>query len=176
MTIRWAGRAAAIASALLAAACAGADKPPPAGEPTFYASMAKPGAQLDAGAAASMITGYRTNNGLGAVALDPELMRLAHEHTRSMVEKNKLEHNLGRSFQDRLKRGGYDAKVAVENVSAGYHTLAEAFSGWRDSPPHKANMLNRGVTRMGIAAIHAPNSKYKVFWTLILAAPDDRRG
>src|SRR5687768_18003451 len=90
MTIRWAGRTTVIAAALLAAACAGADKPPPAGEPTFYASMAKPGAQLDAGAAASMITGYRTNNGLGAVALDPELMRLAHEHTRSMVEKNKL--------------------------------------------------------------------------------------
>ena len=60
--------------------------------------------------------------------------------------------------------------MAVENISAGYHTLAEAFSGWRDSPPHKANMLNRSVTRMGIAAVYAPNSKYKVFWTLIMAA------
>jgi hypothetical protein len=29
---------------------------------------------------------------------------------------------------------------------------------------------------MGIAAIYAPNSKYKVFWSLILAAPDERRG
>jgi hypothetical protein len=29
---------------------------------------------------------------------------------------------------------------------------------------------------MGIAAIYTPKSKYKVFWTLILAAPDDRRG
>jgi hypothetical protein len=29
---------------------------------------------------------------------------------------------------------------------------------------------------MGIAAVYTPNSKYKVFWTLILAAPDDRRG
>jgi uncharacterized protein YkwD len=167
--------AAAVGLALSLAACAG-DKPPPAGEPTFYRSMAKPGAELDAGAAQSMITGYRQNNGLGAVVLDAELMRLAHEHTRAMVEKNKLEHNLGRPFAERLKRGGYDAKVAVENVSAGYHTLAEAFSGWRDSPPHKANMLNRNVTRMGIAAIYAPNSKFKVFWTLILATPDDKRG
>jgi uncharacterized protein YkwD len=63
----------------------------------------------------------------------------------------------------------------VENISAGYHTLAEAFSGWRDSPPHRANMLNKNVNRMGIAAEYAPGSKYKVFWTLILAAPDDRR-
>ena len=75
-----------------------------------------------------------------------------------------------------VKRSGYDAKVAVENIGAGYHTLAEAFSGWRDSPPHRANMLHSGVTKMGIAAVYSPNSKYKVFWTLILAAPDDRRG
>jgi len=60
--------------------------------------------------------------------------------------------------------------LAVENVSAGYHTLAEAFSGWRDSPPHKANMLKGGVTKLGIAASYAPNTKYKVFWTLILAS------
>jgi hypothetical protein len=29
---------------------------------------------------------------------------------------------------------------------------------------------------MGIAAVYAPNSKYKVFWTLIMASPDDREG
>jgi hypothetical protein len=32
-------------------------------------------------------------------------------------------------------------------------------------------MLNRGATRMGIAAVYAPNSKYKVFWALVLAGP-----
>jgi hypothetical protein len=36
-------------------------------------------------------------------------------------------------------------------------------------------MLNSGVTRMGIAAVYSPKSKYKVFWALILAAPDERR-
>jgi hypothetical protein len=29
---------------------------------------------------------------------------------------------------------------------------------------------------MGIAAAYAPKSKYKVFWALILAEPDERRG
>jgi hypothetical protein len=37
-------------------------------------------------------------------------------------------------------------------------------------------MLHSGVTKMGIAAVYSPKSKYKVFWALILAAPDDRRG
>jgi uncharacterized protein YkwD len=81
-----------------------------------------------------------------------------------------------RAFPERLRASGYDAKVAVENIGAGYHTLAEAFSGWRGSPPHRANMLRSGVTRMGIAAVYAPQSKYKVFWALILAAPDGQPG
>ena len=36
----------------------------PKAEPSFYRNLAQPGAQLDAAAAASMISGYRTNNGL----------------------------------------------------------------------------------------------------------------
>jgi uncharacterized protein YkwD len=74
----------------------------------------------------------------------------------------------------RIKRSGYNARVAVENISGGYDTLSEAFSGWRESPPHRENMLKPGVTKMGIAAVYAPNSRYKVFWAMILAAPDDR--
>ena len=58
--------------------------------------------------------------------------------------------------------------TAVENVSAGYHTLAEAFSGWRDSPPHNRNMLEPKMRRMGIAAAYAPDTKYKVFWALVM--------
>ena len=79
-----------------------------------------------------------------------------------------------RRWRKRLNAAGYPATVAVENVSAGYHTLAEAFSGWRDSPPHRENMLKNGVTNLGIAASYAPNTKYKVFWTLILASADKR--
>ncbi len=164
------------AAFLLAAAlsaCA-ADNPPPE-QPSFYQSLARPGAVLDAEAAASMISGYRTNNGLEALTIDPELMRLADAQASAMAKRDKLDHDLIKPFPARLKSAGYRAKQAAENVSAGYHTIAEAFSGWRDSPPHRANMLLKGATRMGIAAVYVPTSKYKVYWSLILAAPDDRR-
>jgi uncharacterized protein YkwD len=150
------------------------DRGPPAGEPSFYRGLARPGAQLDAHAAQSMISGYRRNNALSAVVLDPALMRIANEHARAMASRNQMDHTVGgRTFINRIKSSGFNAKLAVENVGAGYHTLAEAFSGWRDSPPHRANMLRRGVTHMGIAAVYAPNTKYKVFWCLVLAAEDD---
>ncbi|MCC7348277.1 MAG: CAP domain-containing protein [Variibacter sp.] len=164
-------------SVLTLAACGSlSDRAPPAGEPSFYQSMARPGARLDLAAAQSMISGYRRNNGLSAVVVDPALTRMAEQQARAMAARNVVEHTVGgRTFIDRMKASGFDGKFAVENVGAGYHTLAEAFSGWRDSPSHRANMLRGGATHMGIAAIYAPNSKYKVFWCLVLAAADDSR-
>jgi uncharacterized protein YkwD len=163
--------AAAIFLILLLAGCAAEA---PVQEPAMYANMANPGARLDTIAAATMISQYRQNNGLGSVVVDPELVKLAEAQSQVMASQNKLDHDVKAPLAKRLNASGYPANLAVENVSAGYHTLAEAFSGWRDSPPHKANMLKSGVTKLGIAASYAPNTKYKVFWTLILASTDAR--
>jgi uncharacterized protein YkwD len=171
LAVRLAGALAAVSLA----GCAADRDPPQVSEPSFYRSMASAGAQLDAATAASMISGYRRNNGLTEVTVEPALMKLAEAQARAMAARDKLDHDVIHGFAERIKGSGYDAKVAVENIGAGYHTLAEAFSGWRDSPPHRANMLRKGVTRLGIAAVYAPQSKYKVFWSLILAAPDDER-
>lgn len=160
-------------SALALAGCAA--EYTPSGQPSFYASLAQPGAKVDAAAAASMISGYRANNGQGAVTLDPQLMALAEAQATTMANRDKLDHNAGKPFVNRLKASGYDAKVAAENIGAGYHTLAEAFSGWRDSPPHRTNMLLNGATRMGIATAYTPSSKYKVYWAFIIAEPDEKK-
>jgi uncharacterized protein YkwD len=166
---------AAAAAGLAGCGWFGDRAPPPPDQPSFYRSMAAPGAVVDADTAVSMISQYRQNNGLAPLTLDPVLMRLAADQAGIMASRDKLDHSAGRSFQDRMKASGYNPKAAAENVSAGYHTLDEAFSGWRDSPPHRANMLLKEATRMGIAAAYSPSSKYKVFWTLILAAPGDNR-
>jgi uncharacterized protein YkwD len=173
MIFRLSLRLLAVAALAGLAACAAEQLP---GEPSFYRSLATADAKIDAATAASMISGYRGNNGLTTVTVDPDLMKLAEAQAQAMASRDKLGHDVVRAFDARLKAQGYHAKAAAENVSAGYHTLAEAFSGWRDSPPHRANMLLNGATRMGIAAVYAPKSKYKVFWALILAAPDDKRG
>jgi uncharacterized protein YkwD len=164
------------ATAAGVAGCASSDVAPTVTEPGFYKNLAQAGVVLDAQSAAAMISNYRQNNGLTTVALDPTLMRLAQEQAQAMVARHKMDHDVARPFKARITGSGFDAKVAAENVSAGYHTIAEAFSGWRDSPHHRANMLLKGATHMGIAAVYAPGSKYRVFWALILAAPDDKQG
>jgi uncharacterized protein YkwD len=160
--------AAALVVTLLLAGCA---SEAPVSTPSMYVDIASADAKLDPVAAAAMISQYRQNNGLGTVEVDAALMKLAEIQASAMASANKLDHDGHAPLAKRLNGAGYPAAKAVENVSAGYHTLAEAFSGWRDSPPHRANMLSTGVTKLGIAASYAPNTKYKVFWTLILAEP-----
>jgi len=163
----------ALAALLALAGCAAEtfDKPaptPPA-SPSFYASMAKPGAKIDAQGAAEMISLYRANHGLERLTVDPGLMEEARRQAEAMAGADKLSHEVRGTLTDRLNHAGFAKSKAVENVSAGYHTVAEAFSGWRDSKPHNANMLAPGMTKMGIATAYNPNSRYHVFWTLVLA-------
>ncbi|MDB5632502.1 MAG: Allergen V5/Tpx related [Tardiphaga sp.] len=165
--------AVAILGFLLLGGCAG-DIAPSTEQPTMYLSMANGGAKLDPVAAASMISLYRQNNGLGTVVVDPALMTLAENQSTAMAKRNKLDHDVAAPLAKRLNTSGYPATLAVENVSAGYHTMAEAFSGWRDSPPHRANMLKSGVTKLGISATYATNTKYKVYWTMIQATTETK--
>ena len=163
------GIAISLALALLAGCNAAPEpvSPATAPEPTMYRSLAAAGARVDPVAARDMISLYRRNSGLGALTLDDNLQRVAEAQARDMAQSGDLaaRGELG----DRLAGVGVQTQAAVENVSAGYRTLAEAFSGWRDSAPHNARMLDRRVKRMGIATAYAPGAKYKVYWALVLA-------
>jgi uncharacterized protein YkwD len=163
-------RSLALALPLALAGCAEAPTlaPQVSRTPSMYRSLAADGAVVDANAARDMISLYRSNKGLGPLAVDPGLQRVAEAQARAMATDGKISHDSHGSLTQRLSAAGYGKNVAVENVSAGYHTLAEAFSGWRDSPPHNSNMLAKGMKRMGIATAYAPGAKYKVFWTLVL--------
>jgi len=156
-------------SALALAACQ-SEKPVQRSQtPSFYVSMAKADAAVDAAMARDMISAYRGNNGLRPLALDPDLQAAAQATADAMAAADKP--SSADAFKARLAAAGYAAPAA--NLSAGYHTLAEAFSGWRESPQHNRVLLDSKATRIGIATAYAPHSKYKVYWALAVAA--DRR-
>lgn len=159
----------AAATGVTLAGCASAPPPPPLpeGQPAFYRNLAASGAKVDTAAARDMISIYRANKGLGPLTLDPTLQQAAQAQADAMARAGQVTHGPG-PLQSRLSRFGANPGRAAENVSAGYYTMAEAFSGWRDSRPHNANMLNPAVKRMGIATAYAPGTKYKVYWALIV--------
>src|ERR1700744_3761199 len=74
--------------------------------PAMYINMADPGAHLDEQVAASMISQYRQNNGLGAVVIDPDLMRLAESQSQGMSAKNKLDPDVRAPLPQRLSAPG----------------------------------------------------------------------
>jgi uncharacterized protein YkwD len=123
---------------------------------------------VNAAAMASLVSAFRREHGLGPVTVDPTLTHLAHEQARNMAAYNMIGHDVGRSFSER--RRGIRARVVVENLGAAYGSVAEAFAGWRDSPSHRANMLDPDMTRLGIAAAPTSDSYYRVFWALMMAS------
>ncbi len=127
-----------------------------------------------AATAQAAISRYRAEHGLPAVTPDPRLMQLAAEQARAMARSGALEHDVDKPFAARMVR--YDPDVAVENIAGGTRDFTATLALWKRSPGHDANLRRAGVTRFGIASAQAPQSKYRVFWALIMAGSDGHRG
>lgn len=161
----------AIAISAVVAACAPADKTPP-----IYSNLSVAGNTLNQAEAAALINAYRQGEGLTPLSVNQILTRQSASEARtiaSRVTSNRpgvvIKPIPG--IKDRLTAAGYSAGFVDQNVGAGYFTLAEAFSGWRQSNQHRKTLLAAEATEMGLAAVRVPNVKYKVYWSLIVAAP-----
>lgn len=154
----------AVAALLGLGGCTEAARPAST-QPSLYADLGHPGARLDTGQARAMISAYRVNAGLGALRLDPALQAAAEREAAMMARADKPAS--ADAVKRRLIADGTSAPDA--NLSAGYRSLAQAFSGWRDSPQHDRVMKSANATRMGIATAYAPGSKYAVYWALVVA-------
>lgn len=138
-----------------------------AGVAPFYRKLDQAQAQVDIRAAEEVITAYRRKHGLGPIKVDASLnaSALASAQASARIDKPVSADALKAKL---VAQGVRDPGI---NLSAGYRTLAEAFSGWRDSPPHNRVLLQKSATRFGVATVYAPGSKYKVYWALIVAEP-----
>lgn len=143
--------------------------------PAYYDNLASATAVVDQQVAAQMISQYRANHGLGAVTVDPALTAIAASQARAMADAGSVTASLPKAqrLATRMTSIGEPETHAVENVSGGYRTFAEAFSGWRESPKHNAVMLDEKATRLGLATAYSPTAKHKVFWSLVMAASKD---
>jgi hypothetical protein len=59
--------------------------------------------------------------------------------------------------------------AGAENIAAGTRDFPTTLAMWKRSSGHNANLLNRSMTRIGIASAQSSNSRYGTFWALILA-------
>jgi uncharacterized protein YkwD len=128
---------------------------------------------LNPEAARDIINAYRKQNGLKPLKLDTALTNAAKAHSRDLSKWDRISHygSDGSNPWDRVKRVGYNARLAAENVGTGQATFEEVMKGWQESPGHNKNLLLADAEFMGIALVTEPGTEFKSFWTLVLASP-----
>jgi len=83
----------------------------------------------------------RARSGLPPLAADSQLMSGARTHARWMAQNRNLSHGSG----------------VAENIGMGQTSASEAVTSWMQSSGHRANILDGGHTRIGVAMAHSAN-------------------
>lgn len=147
--------AAGLLTGALAACVGGAGSPSTGLSSGLTAPLNTAGAQMDRGAALSIVNHYRSTRGVGQLRGDS----LLDQQAQAVAAQYAATGNAPSA----------PAGVSVMRLSAGYETLAETFSGWRNSPADANAMASGVASRAGFAAVYNPNSNYGTHWVMLLA-------
>jgi uncharacterized YkwD family protein/spore coat assembly protein SafA len=107
----------------------------------------------------------RAKNGLPALKADWELSRVARYKSADMRDKRYFSHTsptYGSPFT-MMKNFGITYRTAAENIAQGQRTAAEVVKAWMNSPGHRANILNKSMTHIGVG--YAKGGSGGHYWT-----------
>lgn len=96
------------------------------------------------------VNAVRRAHGARPLGVGPALRRAARAHSVDMARRGYFDHG---PFEQRLRRFGVRSRVIGENLA---YTSASGFSAgvvvrmWLASPPHRAILLDRSFSRIGI--------------------------
>lgn len=108
----------------------------------------------------------RRDRGLPTFCVDPKLTRAAEDHSRDMLARNYFSHDTkgsGATFDQRIRREGYDYRAAAENIAWGSGSLGNPSSimrGWMKSDGHRKNILSRRYREVGIGVAEGTYQGY----------------
>lgn len=118
----------------------------------------------------------RAAAGLPALVADPRLAAAAQGHSADMAARRFYAHTSpeGGTPADRALAAGCRSDGIGENIACGQRTAAEVVRGWMDSPGHRANILRRAFTLIGVG--YATGGRAGTYWTQMFGAPVTHRG
>ena len=128
-----------------------------------------------------MTNAFRRESKLGEVKPNAALTAAARAFAEYLARTGKFAHEAdGRQPAQRAEASGYRYCRVAENLamnldSRGFQTLAlagAAVEGWKDSPGHRANMLQRTVTEIGVAIARAPDPDPKFISVQLFGRPE----
>ena len=125
------------------------------------------------GASASAV-GYvaevRSENGMPPLQSDSTLEAAALDQARLMAASGSMAHTTGWRFDFATRMARRDIPgPAAENIAAGRFDTRRVIEVWRDSPPHRRNMLDARMTRFGLAYATSDKDPAVRYWAMVLA-------
>jgi uncharacterized protein YkwD/stress response protein SCP2 len=119
----------------------------------LWASPLTPeGVSRTAAEVVALTNSARGRTGLPPLAVDARLTTAAQAHCADMVARDFYAHTSPDGAQpwDRAAAAGSRLRTIGENIACGQRSPAEVVDGWMNSPGHRANILKREFTRIGI--------------------------
>ena len=119
-------------------------------------------AQVEA-ASFDLINQDRRQQGLPELTMNQQVAAVARAHSADMRDRNYFAHidPDGKTLDDRLKSAGIRFNNAGENI-AHVTDLSDpasfANTSFLNHPEHRANLLNRQFTRVGVGVVRSGNS------------------
>jgi len=111
------------------------------------------GAKDDAEALHRMVNAARVAEGVGSLARDASLDKLALAHVEEMVKAKMVGHDVGDGdLRVRIQRAGLRTSIAGENLASA-RTIENAHRALWASPSHRGNLLLDQFNRVGVAAM-----------------------
>ena len=113
----------------------------------------------------------RAKYGLPALKSHWELARVARYKSQDMIDKNYFSHQsptYGSPFK-MMESFGLRFSAAGENIAYGQRTPQEVVNAWMNSPGHRANILSKTYTHIGVGA--AKKSNGTLYWTQMFMKP-----
>ena len=112
----------------------------------------------------------RLKNKLPPLKLNLTLSKVARAHSENMARQGKMVHVLdGKDQFARIKGSGYRYRYAGENLGRGDVEVAEMVELLMKSPGHRANILKKEYTEVGVGM--APGPKDITYYTQVFASP-----
>jgi uncharacterized YkwD family protein len=119
----------------------------------------------------TLVNAERAKAGLPALKANAELSNVARLKSQDMIDKNYFSHTsptYGSPF-DMMKKFGIKYSAAGENIASGYPTAKAVVDGWMNSPGHRANILSKSFTEIGVGL--AKSSNGTSYWTQMFINP-----
>jgi uncharacterized protein YkwD len=113
----------------------------------------------------------RKKEGLPALKANATLFAAARGHSKNMANKGEMKHVLdGKDASKRLKDAGYTYSWYGENIAMGTRvSLDQIMKQWMESKGHRANILEKKVTEIGIGI--ADDGKGTLYYTQVFGSP-----